>query len=94
MHLDDVCERWQAVGIEYPERGLKAGAKQHPMRPVSGTTCNHGMRTLRAALKLAVEKLGATVPPQLRYPHFDETVTGHKIEPADFYRILDHLAPW
>src|SRR5439155_18498910 len=33
VHLDDVCERWQAVGIEYPERGLKAGAKQHPMRP-------------------------------------------------------------
>jgi len=90
IHLDDVCDRWQTIGIEYPERKVET----NPLRRVSGTTCNHGMRTVRAALKLAVEKLGATVPPQLTFPHFDETVTGHKIEPADFYRILEHIEPW
>jgi integrase len=89
LHLDEVCERWQAVGVEYPERNVET----NPMRPVSGTTCNHGMRTLRAALQLAEEKLGATVP-RLTFPHFDETVTGHKIEAADFYRILQHIEPW
>jgi hypothetical protein len=90
LHLDDVCDRWRAVGIEYPERKIKT----NPLRPVSGTTCNHGMRTLRAALKLAVVKLGAETPRALTYPRFDETVTGHKIEPVDFYGILAHIEPW
>jgi integrase len=90
QHLDDACERWQAVGIEYPERKTK----RNPMHPASGTTCNHGMRTLRAALKLAVEKLGVVAHASMSYPRFDETVTGQKIEPADVYRILSHFDVW
>jgi hypothetical protein len=90
VHLDDVFDRWQTVGIEYPARVLE----KNPVHPVSGTTCNHGRRTLRAALRLAVEKLGADVPRTLTFPRYDETVTGHKIEPADFYRILGYITPW
>jgi integrase len=90
LHLDELCERWQSVGIEYPGRKTE----MNPMRPVSGTTCNHGMRMLRAALKIAVVKLGASIPPALTYPDFEETTTGHKIEPADFYRILENIEPW
>jgi integrase-like protein len=89
-HLDEVCDRWQSVGIIYPERDVK----MNRVHPVSGTTCNHGMRTLRAALRLSVEKLGGVVPPALTFPHFDETVVGHKIEPAEFYGILGHIQPW
>jgi integrase len=90
-HLDDLCARLRAVGIEYPDRDLK----RNPQHPVSGTTCNHGMRMLRQALRLAAVKLAVPLPPglddPLAYPKFSEPVTGQHIPPDVFYAILAHI---
>jgi integrase len=91
VHLDQLCERWQRTGIKYPERDRK----RNPQHPASGTTCNHGMRMLRQALRLAAIKLAVPVPPGLgdpkAYPQFEEPVTGQYIQPADFYAILANV---
>jgi integrase len=90
-HLDDLCERWQAVGVEYPERNHKT----NPQHPASGTACNHAMRMLRQALRLAAVKLRVKLPPgmgdPIAYPRFEEPVTGQYIPPGDFYSILEHV---
>src|SRR5262249_49124295 len=86
--LDQLCERWQRAGIQYPERDRE----RNPQHPASGTTCNHGMRILRQALRLAAVKLALPLPSGLgdprAYPQFKEPVTGQYIQPADFYAIL------
>ncbi len=78
-------------GIEYPDRDLK----RNPQHSVSGTTCNHGMRMLRLALRLASVKLAVPLPPglgdPLAYPKFSEPITGQYIPPGDFYAILSHI---
>src|SRR5205823_2118360 len=71
VHLDDVCRRWQRVGIEYPERDTK----QNPIHPVSPATCAHGMRTLRQARQKAAEDYGLMLPP-LSFPTFPDHVAG------------------
>jgi len=91
IHLDALCDRWRKVGIDYPERDRR----RNPQHPVSGTTCNHGMRMLRQALRLAAVKLAVPLPPgmgdPLAYPKFKEPVTGNYIPPGNFYRILEHI---
>jgi integrase len=91
IHLDQMCDRWQRVGIEYPERDTK----RNPQHPASGTTCNHAMRMLRQALRLAAVKLAVPLPPglgdPLAYPHFTEPVTGQYISPETFYAILGNI---
>jgi integrase len=93
-HLDDLCARWRTVGTEYPGRDLK----RNPQHPVSGTTCNHGMRMLRQALRLAAVKLAVSLPPglgdPLAYPKFSEPITGQYIPPDAFDMILAHVEPW
>jgi integrase len=91
IHLDDLCERWRQVGVAYPERD----EKRNPQYPASGTTCNHGMRMLRQALRLAAVKLAVPLPPglgdPLAYPRFPEPITGQYIPPETFYAILGHV---
>ena len=91
IHLDALCDQWRKAGIEYDERDHK----RNPQHPVSGTTCNQGMRTLRQALRLAAVKLSVPLPPgmgdPMAYPRFVEPATGQYIPPGDFYRILEHI---
>src|SRR5439155_24585294 len=87
--LDAVCERWQRVGIEYPDRDPKT----NPMHPVSDTTCAHGMRTLRQAREKAAEDFGLVLPP-LTFPTFADHVAGTYVAPDTFYAMLAHVTPW
>jgi len=89
VHLDDVCRRWQRVGIEYEGRDTK----NHPLHPASPTTCGHGMRTLRQARQKAAEDFGLTLPP-LTFPTFPDHVAGSYQPPDAFYGILKHIEPW
>jgi hypothetical protein len=88
VHLDEVCRRWQREGIAYDGRD-----ETRPMRPVSPTTCGHGMRTLRQARRKAAEDYGLTLPP-LTFPTFSDRVTGTYVPPDTFYKILAHITPW
>ena len=84
--LDDLCRQWRSVGVTYPDRNIKL----HPVRPISGASCNRIMATLRRTRTLAVEKLNVELP-RLTFPRFAEEPAGRYVSPEDFYRILGHI---
>ncbi len=40
--LDELCDAWRALGVEYPERNLKL----HRLRPITGASCNRLLAVL------------------------------------------------